>query len=136
MLFRSKKFGLSVDGVIGPRSLARLYYSETGAPPISVGTGGSTPTVTEPAPQTNEEALTAPILTTSLRRGSRGSVVKQVQTRLIQLGYLPAGSADGSFGPATEKAVLAYQRKAGLKVDGIVGRMTIASLYSLSAPHA
>ena len=131
-----KKFGLSVDGVIGPRSLARLYYSETGAPPISVGTGGSTPTVTEPAPQTNEGTLTAPTLTTSLRRGSRGSVVKQVQTRLIQLGYLPAGSADGSFGPVTEKAVLAYQRKAGLKVDGIVGRMTIASLYSLSAPHA
>jgi peptidoglycan hydrolase-like protein with peptidoglycan-binding domain len=131
-----KKYGLAVDGVIGPRSLARLYYSDTGAPPLNGGSGSSVTPVADSPTQPTDDILTAPTLAASLRRGSRGTVVKQVQMRLIQLGYLPTGSADGSFGPMTEKAVLAYQKKAGLEVDGIVGRLTIASLYSASAPHA
>ena len=42
---------------------------------------------------------------------------------------IPAVSIDGSFGAATEAAVRAYQRFAGLSVDGVVGRTTWSSLY-------
>ena len=42
---------------------------------------------------------------------------------------IPSVSIDGRFGAATEAAVRAYQRFAGLTVDGIVGRKTWDSLY-------
>ena len=44
-------------------------------------------------------------------------------------GFSMAGyGVDGSYGPATEKAVIAYQRSRGLKVDGITGPATIAAM--------
>lgn len=63
----------------------------------------------------------------TLRRGSRGELVKQVQTRLKNWGYY-AGSVDGIFGSGTESAVKAFQRKNGLAADGIVGKRTAAAL--------
>ena len=54
--------------------------------------------------------------------------------RLVELGYL--ASADGIFGDRTLAAVKAFQRKAGLTVDGIAGTHTLNSLNSSSAPRA
>ena len=65
--------------------------------------------------------------TAVLREGSRGGEVKEVQRRLKQWGYY-TGAVDGIFGPATRKAVLAFQRKNGLTADGIVGKATYAAL--------
>lgn len=59
--------------------------------------------------------------------GSRGEQVRQIQQRLIQYGYL-SGSADGVFGQETYDAVLWFQRKNGLTVDGKVGSATAAAL--------
>ena len=42
---------------------------------------------------------------------------------------IPAIAIDGQFGTSTEAAVRAYQRFAGLTVDGVVGRATWNSLY-------
>ncbi|MCU0695636.1 MAG: peptidoglycan-binding protein [Myxococcaceae bacterium] len=53
----------------------------------------------------------------SLRRGMEGPAVTWVQRKL-------GVEADGKFGPATEQAVRAMQRRSGLAVDGIVGRQT------------
>ena len=36
--------------------------------------------------------------------------LRVVQRRLIQLGYLPSGSADGRLGPMTQEAILAFQK--------------------------
>ena len=64
-----------------------------------------------------------------LRRGSRGNQVRQLQQRLIDLGYdLGRHGADGIFGRDTERAVRAYQTDQGLKPDGIVGDKTKAAL--------
>lgn len=59
--------------------------------------------------------------------GSRGQEVTQVQQRLIQWGYLQ-GAADGIFGQSTYNAVVYFQRKNGLKADGVVGPATLAAL--------
>ena len=59
--------------------------------------------------------------------GSRGDQVRQVQQKLIQYGYLD-GTADGVFGKKTYDAVVWFQRKNGLSVDGVVGPSTAAAL--------
>ena len=62
----------------------------------------------------------------SLKRGSKGDRVKELQTKLNKLGYNLA--VDGSFGPATDNAVKDFQKKYGLTVDGIVGPNTTKKL--------
>lgn len=57
-----------------------------------------------------------------LRLGSDGYRVKALQERLITLGYHL--QADGDFGPATRRQVVAFQVDHGLKPDGIVGPLT------------
>jgi len=57
----------------------------------------------------------------TLRRGSHGEAVKDLQQRL-QL------TPDGDFGPRTEAAVRTHQRRLGLVADGIVGPATWAKL--------
>ena len=59
--------------------------------------------------------------------GSRGADVKTVQQKLKQYGYY-SGSVDGVFGKATYDAVVWFQRKNGLKVDGVVGQSTADAL--------
>ena len=65
----------------------------------------------------------------TLEKGSKGPEVKQLQERLMGLGYKP-GSADGIFGVATEVAVKDFQKKMGLKADGVVGPITSSTLYT------
>ena len=60
-------------------------------------------------------------------RGSTGSTVKQIQTKLKNWGYY-SGSVDGVYGSATEKAVRAFQQKNGLTVDGKAGPQTLKAL--------
>ncbi len=57
----------------------------------------------------------------------RGDDVIDLQKALLEHGYSP-GKIDGIFGKRTQKAVRAFQRDAGLKVDGIAGPDTFAKL--------
>jgi Sporulation and spore germination/Putative peptidoglycan binding domain len=59
---------------------------------------------------------------------------KQVQQRLIVLGYLPPGSADGRLGPATEEAILAFQKWERLHRSGVVDATTRARLNTAEQP--
>ena len=63
----------------------------------------------------------------TLMRSSTGQEVVLLQDRLFELGFDP-GASDGLFGPATEKAVKAFQRSRGLVADGVVGPMTATAL--------
>ena len=65
-----------------------------------------------------------------LKRGSSGHQVVELQEGLEALGY-ELGSCDGAFGPATEKAVKAFQTAENLTVDGLAGRATIGTLNKL-----
>ena len=62
-----------------------------------------------------------------LHTGSKGDLVETLQRRLTVLGFDP-GFIDGSFGPKTQKAVMAFQEKKGLTVDGTVNAETAARL--------
>lgn len=64
-----------------------------------------------------------------LRRGSTGLAVEQLQHALNQAGADLA--VDGRFGPATEAALKAFQRRAGVDPDGVYGPATAAKLRSL-----
>ena len=64
---------------------------------------------------------------TVLEVGSSGENVRKVQQRLIQYDYLD-GEADGKYGEATRDAVILFQRRNGLTVDGRVGPDTAAAL--------
>ncbi len=68
-----------------------------------------------------------PASAATLAWGSRGEQVKKVQQKLIQYGYM-TGTADGVFGQKTYDAVVYFQRKNGLTVDGRVGSATAAAL--------
>ena len=57
-----------------------------------------------------------------IKQGMRGVVVSELQHALIRLGYPLTGT--GYFGGVTDVAVEDFQRKAGLAVDGVVGRAT------------
>ncbi len=72
----------------------------------------------------NNDNIIEPVLS---QQGSRGSEVRQIQTKLKQLGYYK-GSIDGIFGSDTKKAVISFQRSCGLTADGIAGPKTLLYL--------
>jgi len=72
-------------------------------------------------------AVASPTVPT-LRNGSRGEAVAEMQRLLAAKGYNI--TADGAFGPRTQAAVVAFQRSQGLTADGIVGARTWAALRS------
>ena len=59
--------------------------------------------------------------TTTLKKGSKGELVKKMQAVL-------GVAQDGDFGPGTEAKVKAWQTKNGLTADGIVGPKTLAKM--------
>jgi murein DD-endopeptidase MepM/ murein hydrolase activator NlpD len=69
---------------------------------------------------TPEPAIVTPAVIkafVSLKKGSKGGAVKSLQTALKI-------TADGDFGPITEKAVKAYQTKKGIVATGVVDETT------------
>ena len=78
-------------------------------------TTSSTPTATPTLP----EGVT-------LRRGSKGAEVTQLQQALVALGY--STTVDGKFGPSTAQAVKSFQASSGLPADGVVGPATLSAL--------
>ena len=61
------------------------------------------------------------VVDTTLRRGSIGEAVRQLQMSLITLGFDvgKVTKADGKFGAATEAGVKAFQQMYGLPVTGV-----------------
>lgn len=72
------------------------------------------------APSTYAETL--------IKVGSRGAEVTRMQQRLNELGF-NAGPIDGIAGPATQSAVISFQKANNLMADGIAGPQTLGRLY-------
>lgn len=73
--------------------------------------------------------------TRTLRIGSRGKDVRELQTALA-LRDLEPGPVDGVFGQKTDAAVRSFQAAARLDVDGIVGPATRGALAAAPPPLA
>ncbi len=133
-----KANSLSRDGVAGAKTLTKLY-SGTAVKASAAATPTPTPKATAtPAPAASA-ATAAPAAAlntgTTLKLGDNGTAVKQLQQRLIDLGYL-TGKADGKFGPATFAALKAFQKSNKLSQDGIAGPKTLKALESTAAVAA
>lgn len=63
----------------------------------------------------------------TLKQGSSGPEVKDLQQKLKDLGFDPNG-VEGNFGPGTTAAVIAFQKSKGLEADGKVGPNTLAAI--------
>lgn len=84
----------------------------------------------EPAKPATDKTETPTVINyPTLRRGSKGDLVAQLQTFLSKDGSSLA--IDGIFGPGTQSAVRSFQKRHGLVVDGIVGPKTWAELLKL-----
>lgn len=104
-----KEYDLTADGVAGPNTVARLkavYADKGGSTASSSSSSGS-----------------------SLRLGSTGTKVRDLQQNLTTLGYYWA-DITGSFGSKTEAAVKNFQQKNNLTVDGVAGSKTLSAIAS------
>ena len=110
-------FGLSADGVVGRATWNKLHE-----------------VYTDIANDLLSEKLRPGEFPGTLRRGASGRAVRELQYYLYLMSAyeptLPTVTIDGEYGSATEKAVRAYQRLAGLTADGVAGRATWNSLYA------
>lgn len=115
------------DGLL--TSLRGMSYDE-GRAALAPGANGA-------APPKTAGAAPAPLVPVTdrpiLRSGNAGAHVIELQTLLNE----QAGAGlpvDSLFGPATRKAVVAFQDKKGLDRDGVVGPKTWGALYPGGAP--
>jgi hypothetical protein len=118
--------------------------AEQTTPPTTALTTTTVPTTTQA--RTTTTTTTTPTTTgtalhvtlpggESLKRGDTGAAVTQLQKGLVALGF-SAGTPDGTFGAATEAAVVDFQQSNDLTPDGIVGTDTVRLLNAALAARA
>ena len=101
---------------------ARFGEVQTARMSLAVATVAFTGGVAAVATGGAGTAMAAPTYSLNLSLGSSGASVKALQTAL-------GITADGEFGPQTERAVKAFQRAHGLPPVGRVGPQTTAALH-------
>ncbi len=95
---------------------------------LAVATVGTATAVFTNSGFTSDEYASTPFVQTAvLKRGASGGEVKELQRRLKMWGYYN-GAVDGIYGSGTVAAVKSFQKKNGLKVDGVAGKATFAAL--------
>lgn len=102
-----ERYGLDVDGVVGPATLSKLesvYNGKGGSSSSSGSSSGS-----------------------GLKLGSSGAAVRDLQDNLTALGYYWA-DITGNFGSKTEAAVKLFQSKNNLTSDGVAGQKTLEAI--------
>ncbi len=126
-----RKNDLSVDGAVGPKTIAALFSDDA----IAADEAVTQPPAQAPTPTPTPKPTDNVVLYRTLRYGDSGEDVAFMQRRLIELGYL-VGEADGHFGSGTLTAVKAFQKANRLTVDGVAGTMTYGVLLSDAAIRA
>lgn len=73
-------------------------------------------------------SLPYPTPTATVKKGDKGTPVRWMQDKLCKAGAKYKVAIDGSFGPASDKALRKYQSDNGLECDGRCGPATRKSL--------
>ncbi|MEP1125742.1 MAG: peptidoglycan-binding protein [Ilumatobacter sp.] len=102
--------GITADGTVNQATIDKLGLGSSSAP-TPMPAAGSTP-ATPPAAGANPYV--------GLSVGSSGPLVRELQTALQRTGLVVRGGADGSFGPATRTALIAFQSVNGIPQTGVV----------------
>lgn len=129
LIYMSATMALAVQNTTAPKEtpvpspapnavVETVKAPEAGATMIPGVTPGAVPTITP-----NMKGYH------NLTMGAKGKDVKKLQQKLIDMGYLPEGSADGAYGRKTFNAVKKFQYYNGLTADGIAGRKTQTNLF-------
>jgi peptidoglycan hydrolase-like protein with peptidoglycan-binding domain len=125
-----------VDGIFGPGTLAALVAFQRAK---GIAATGVVDAATARALARGRSAARRPVAATpaasvlTLRLGSHGPAVAQVQRAIIAMGWPLVRGADGVFGASTRRALMAVQRANGLIVTGA---MNIATARLLGVTHA
>jgi spore germination protein YaaH len=96
---------------------------------LKVKTGSTTGWVLASQLKTKPTAAVAKTYPT-LKYGSKGSTVVDLQNKLKKVGIYK-GKAHGTYDTSTKSAVINFQKKYKLKVDGIAGTNTFTKLNSI-----
>ena len=70
-----------------------------------------------------------------IRIGTRSWIVKDLQARLMELGFMDNDEPSEYYGEVTQAAVKIYQRQNHLAQDGIVGAETLAAILDENAHY-
>lgn len=115
-------FNLSADGIVGPATwyaIVRIYIAVT--------------RLAELRSQGQKYYVNSWAYSNPIRQGNRGIKVEHLQYMLSVLSAyipeIPPLTIDGIFGPATESAVTAAQRRFGLPETGVVDAATWDEIY-------
>ena len=112
---------LTADGVAGAKTLQLLYLLTATPTPVPYIAATAAPLPTE-TPLTSANVVV-------MRNGTKGLEVVKLQNRLMELGYYTC-AADGVYDQDEIAAVKEFQKKNGLKQDGVAGLVTQQALYS------
>jgi len=124
LIYMSMIFAASVQ--TAPEAMEIL--NATPEPTVYMATATPTPAPTPvPTPVPTIDMTPNPAYKT-LEVGDRGDLVRAMQEKLIEYGYLQ-GEADGAYGNQPRQAVEEFQYQHGLTADGIAGRHTLTVLY-------
>ena len=132
--------GLVVDGALGPKTIAviKQWQSDNGLVPdgligpktktmMNTEVAGTATATTPSVEVTTSSSGSYNFGTTTLKNGSRGEAVKELQRFLnatLNLGLV----VDGAFGPNTTSVMKKWQTDHGLVADGLVGLATKAQM--------
>jgi peptidoglycan hydrolase-like protein with peptidoglycan-binding domain len=136
-----RAYGLTADGVAGPRTIAALENSAAPSNTTSSSSTTSSTTTNGTTTQTNNQTTVirgsnttrTNTNTTNTRSSNDGdSNVRDLQALLSDRGFY-TGAIDGVMGQDTTNAVIAAQKKYGLVADGVAGPLTLAALENNAA---
>jgi peptidoglycan hydrolase-like protein with peptidoglycan-binding domain len=122
----------TADGKFGASTKAALVAFQIANNLTRDGVAGA---ATQTALNSNTAVKNTVKTSTTLKQGTVSDAVRDLQERLIALGYL-TGKADGNFGVKTSLALIAFQKNNGLSGDGVAGTSTITKINSLTAVSA
>ena len=121
---------------VSPVTSGTVSSGQTTAPGSATTIKTTTPTTSASGATTTTavKGRTVTLPSDNVKAGDKGDGVTKIQFALKAAGYKV--TVDGTFGNQTDAAVRLFQKKVGLKVDGIVGKVTWAKLSAASPGSA